>query len=197
MVVEYYIDEDLVIEETPLKKALEQHVLNIRIKLDVYDKDENYIDTIICGLVSGSCNIDANSDIRRTATFVLIPLKKVNTLIEEDSLIWINRNIILSIGIQRHRDEEYTYYQQGKYLIQTYNSTYDATTNQLTLNCADWTCKLDGTKNGQLGALVTSFPAYKEYYEGAEDNYLFDWPIPSTVSMDLAASEASRKTYGK
>lgn len=156
------------------KKLIKQHVLNIRIKIDVYDKDENYIDTIVCGLVSGSCNIDANSDVRRTATFVLIPHKKVNTLIEEDSMIWINRNIILSIGIQRHRDGEYTYYQQGKYLIQTYSSTYDATTNQLTINCADWTSKLDGTKNGQLGALVTSFPAYKEYYEGAEDNYLFD-----------------------
>ena len=156
------------------KKLIKQHVLNIRIKIDVYDKDQIFIDTIECGLVSGTCNIDANSDIRRTATFVLIPQKKVNTLIEEDSLIWINRNIVLSIGIQRHRDEEYTYYQQGKYLIQTYNSTYDATTNQLTLNCADWTCKLDGTKNGQLGALVTEFPAYKEYYEGAEDNYIFD-----------------------
>lgn len=162
-----------IIQETD-KKLIRQHVLNIRIKIDVYDRTENYIDTIVCGLVSGNCNVDANSDIRRTASFVLIPHKKVNTLIEEDSLIWINRNIVLSIGIQRHRNDEYTYYQQGKYLIQTYDSTYDVTTNQLTLNCADWTSKLDGTKNGQLGALVTSFPAYKEYYEGAEDNYYFD-----------------------
>lgn len=162
-----------IIQETD-KKLIKQHVLNIRIKVDVYDKDRNFIDTIVCGLVSGNCTIDSSSDIRRTASFVLIPHKKVNTLIEEDSLIWINRNIVLSIGIQRHRDGEYTYYQQGKYLIQTYDSAYDSTTNQLTLNCADWTSKLDGTKNGQLGALVTSFPAYKEYYEGAEDNYYFD-----------------------
>lgn len=162
-----------IIQETD-KKLIKQHVLNIRIKIDVYDKDENYIDTILCGLVSGGNNIDANSDVRRTATFVLIPQKKVNTLIEEDSMIWINRNIILSIGIQNHRDKTYTYYQQGKYLIQTYSSSYDATTNQLTLNCADWTSKLDGTKNGQLGALITSFPAYKEYYEGAEDNFKCD-----------------------
>ena len=156
------------------KRLIQQHSLNLRIRIDVYDKDENYIDSIKCGLVSGSCNIDANSDVRRTASFVLIPQKKVNTLIEENSLIWINRNIILYIGVQANRDEDYTWYKQGKYLIQTYDSTYDATTNQLTINCADWTCKLDGTKNGQLGALITSFPAYKEYYEGAEDNYYFD-----------------------
>ena len=156
------------------KRLVKQNVINLRVRIDVYDKDSIYIDTLECGLVSGSCNIDANSDIRRTASFVLIPMKKVNTLIEEDSMILINRNIVLYIGIQRHRDEEYIWYQQGWYVIQTYNSTYDATSNQLTINCADWTAKLDGTKNGQLGALLTEFPAYKEYYEGAEDNYYFE-----------------------
>ena len=156
------------------KRLIKQNVLNLRIRLDVYDKDSEYIDTLECGLVSGTCNIEASSDIRRTASFVLLPMKKVNTLIEEDSLIWINRNIVLSIGVQRHRDGEYVWYQQGWYVIQTYDSTYDATTNQLTINCCDWTAKLDGTKNGQLGALITKFPAYKEYYEGAEDNYKFD-----------------------
>lgn len=156
------------------KRLIKQNVLNLRVRIDVYDKDSVYIDTLECGLVSGTCNIDAASDIRRTASFVLIPMKKVNTLIEEDSMIWINRNIVLSIGIQRHRDGEYIWYRQGWYLIQTYNSTYDATNNQLTINCCDWTAKLDGTKNGQLGALVNSFPAYEEYYEGSENNYLFD-----------------------
>lgn len=156
------------------KRLIKQNVLNLRIRLDVYDKDSVYVDTLECGLVSGSCNIAASSDVRRTATFVLIPMKKVNTLIQEDSMIWINRNIVLSIGVQRHRDGEYVWYQQGWYIIQTYNSTYDATNNQLTINCCDWTAKLDGTKNGQLGALITEFPAYKEYYEGAENNYYFD-----------------------
>lgn len=156
------------------KRLLRQRVLNLRIRIDVYNDEMVYVDTIHCGLVSGTCTIDASSDIRRTASFVLIPSKKVNTLIEEDSLIWLNRNIVLYIGVQNIRNAEYTWYKQGTYLIQTYNSTYDATNNQLTINCADWMAKLDGTKNGQLGALVTSFPAYKEYQKDAENIYTIE-----------------------
>ena len=178
------------------KRLIKQNVLNLRIRIDVYDKDSIYIDTLECGLVSGSCNIDASSDIRRTASFVLIPMKKVNTLIEEDSLIWINRNIVLYIGVQRHRDGEYIWYQQGWYIIQTYNSTYDATNNQLTINCCDWTAKLDGTKNGQLGALITEFPAYKEYYEGAEDNYYFENVSYSNSIYSVSSEEVDKYKKG-
>ena len=178
------------------KRLIKQNVLNLRIRIAVYDKDCNYIDLIECGVVSGTCNIDASSDIRRTASFVLLPMKKVNTLIEEDSLIWINRNIVLSIGVQRHRDGEYVWYQQGWYVIQTYNSTYDATTNQLTINCCDWTAKLDGTKNGQLGALITEFPAYKEYYEGAEDNFYFETVTYSNGIYSVSSQEVDKYSKG-
>ncbi len=151
-----------------------QHVLNLKIKLDVYDNDENYLDSIECGIVSGTCNIDSTAAVRRTMSFVLVPHKKVNTLIEEDSLIWINRYIVMYIGIEDMRTHEYVWYRQGNYMIQTYDSTYDATTNQLTINCSDWMSRLDGTRNGQLGAQITSFPAYKEYVKDVDDIVVLD-----------------------
>lgn len=155
-----------------------QHVMNVRIKVLVYDMDMVYVDTIDCALISGTFNMDSNSDVRRTASFVLSPIQpNINVLIEEDSLTWINRNIVLEAGIQDHRTQEYVYYKLGTFLIMTYNSTYDATTNQLTLNCSDWMAKLDGTKNGELSHQVTSFPAYKEFYSteatGGTDCYYF------------------------
>lgn len=155
-----------------------QQVLNVRIKIDVYDKDMVYVDSLDCALISGTFNMDSNSDIRRTASFVLSPIQRnVNVLIEEDSLVWINRNIVLYAGLQSHRTQEYTYYKLGTFVIMTYSSTYDATTNELTINCSDWMAKLDGTKNGELSSLVTSFPAYKEFYStestGGTDCYYF------------------------
>ena len=150
---------------------IRQHHVHIDIKIDVYDDDLKYIDTIHNGLISSSWNITAQSDVRRTANFVLIPEDDVNTLIEEESLIWINRNIVISVGIKNLRTDEYTYYTQGMYVISTADSTYDTTTNQLSISCSDWMTKLDGTKNGQLNASITEFPFYKEYYEGAEDNF--------------------------
>ena len=152
--------------------------MNIRVNVIVYDKDMVYVDTLNCALISGTFTMNAQSDVRRTATLVLSPIiPKVNVLIEEDSLTWINRNIVLEVGIQNHITQEYTYYKMGTFLIMTYNSTYDATTNQLTLNCSDWMAKLDGSKNGELSALITSFPAYKEFYStestGGTDCYYF------------------------
>lgn len=156
-----------------------QHVLNLSIRVEVYDKDMNFVETMDCGLVSGTFNMDANSDVRRTASIVVSPnvRSQISFLIEEDSLTWINRNIVLQVGIQDHRTQEYTYYKLGTFVIMTYSSTYDATTNQLTLNCSDWMAKLDGSKNGELSALITSFPAYKEFYStestGGTDCYYF------------------------
>lgn len=156
-----------------------QHVLNLSVKVDVYDKDMVYVDSMDCALISGTFNMDAASDVRRTASFVISPNipHQIGFLIEEDSMIWINRNIVLNVGIQDHRTMEYKYYKLGTFLIMTYGSTYDASTNQLTINCSDWMAKLDGTKNGELGALVTSFPAYKEFYStestGGTDCYYF------------------------
>ena len=156
-----------------------QHVLNLSIRVEVYDKDMNFVETMDCGLVSGTFNMDANSDVRRTASIVVSPnvRSQISFLIEEDSLTWINRNIVLQVGIQDHRTQEYTYYKLGTFVIMTYSSTYDATTNQLTLNCSDWMAKLDGGKNGELSALITSFPAYKEFYStestGGTDCYYF------------------------
>lgn len=151
-----------------------QRLLDIRIRLDVYDDSNSFVDSIECGLVSGGCTIDATSAARRTANFTLIPNKKINTLIEEHSLIWLNRTIVIYIGIKNLIKNDYVWYKQGKFYIQDFASTYDATTNELTINVSDAMSKLDGSKNGQLGALITSFPAYKEYLKSSETNHLLE-----------------------
>ena len=165
------------------KNLVCQRVLDVKLRLDVYDNEHNFIDSIECGLISGGCNIDASSAVRRTANFVLIPYKKINTLIEENSLIWINRNVIIYIGIKSLITQKYVWYIQGHFLINDFSSTYDATTNQLTINCVDKMAELDGSKNGQLGALITSFPAYKEYLGSSTSNYLVTDATISTSTI--------------
>lgn len=156
-----------------------QHIINLSVRVDVYDKDMVFVDSMDCALISGTFNMDANSDVRRTITLVISPTVRhqIGFLIEEDSMVWINRNVVLSVGIQNTRTREYTYYKMGTFLIMTYASTYDATTNQLTLSCSDYMAKLDGTKNGELSALVTSFPAYRDWRSteksGGTDCYYF------------------------
>ncbi len=76
--------------------------------------------------------------------------------------------IRVSIGLYNPRSKQYKYYQLGCYVYADTSGTYDATTDNLTINCADFMKKLDGTKNGQLGALIISYPAYEENEETGE-----------------------------
>lgn len=134
----------------------------IKQKLRVLDDDLLVLKEIE-GVI-GNVNISENaeSDVRKTTSFTMTPTWKSNIEVNEESLIWINRNIEILIGVLNMRTNEYIWYDQGLYVFTDTSSTYDEITNQLTVNCGDWWVKLDGTKNGQVGALTTVIPAYEE-----------------------------------
>ncbi len=145
-----------------------QKNISIKVQIDVYDDSTNKLIDSVLGKISGSSNINAESDIRRTFNVDIIPDKKLHTTVSQNGLIWMNRMAKLKIGIYDRRIKNYRWYKQGDYYFMDTSATYDITNNQLTLNCSDKMCKLDGTKNGQLGALTTVFPAYKENEETGE-----------------------------
>ena len=131
------------------------------LKVEVLDQNKQIMGTIH-GVVSGSMSINGESDIRRTANLVVQPTLTEHLRLTEDSLLWLNKDIRMYVGLYNCRTKQYKYYPLGYYVYTDTSGTYDATTNSLTINCADFMKKLDGTKNGQLGALIISYPAYEE-----------------------------------
>lgn len=138
-----------------------------RLKIEVLDSSQKIIGTI-CGVVSGSMSISGESDIRRTASFVVQPTLTEKIKLTEKSLLWLNKDIRIYVGLYHVRTKQYKYYPLGTYVYTDTSGTYDAATNNLSVNCADFMKKLDGTKNGQLGALMISYPAYRENEETGE-----------------------------
>lgn len=177
-------NEDLLLLSRP------HHLLIPYIKMDIYDDNNpNKLIASIDGLVSGSSSIDADSDIRRTFTVSVIPsLKSQSKLkIGKDGLVWLNKIVKLYIGLYNNKKKDYNWYPQGLYVFMDANINYDATTNQLSINCSDLITKLDGTKNGQLGALITKFPAYTEDEETGEViEYFYIRDAIITVLQQLA-----------
>lgn len=145
-------------------RLIAQKIIETIIKIDIYDDYDHFLDSVLCGVISCTMSINSESDVRRTASLELIPLKKSNTIISEDGLIWINRNIKLSIGIKDLYTNEYRYYKMGTYIIMSPSSSYNETTNVLSLSLSDWTAKLDGSRNGTLGQLKIVYPAYNDYF---------------------------------
>lgn len=152
---------------------LDQPTINFYLKVEVKNDDGTILDNLE-GIISyGGLSIDAESDIRRTTSVTIIPIVNGITLsngvdkdtvfdLTEKSHIWIDKTAVLYCGIKDIRSEEITWYKMGTFLFQNTSIVYDATTNQMTVNCEDLMARLDGTINGQLGQLTTKIPAYKE-----------------------------------
>lgn len=144
-----------------------QHSQTVQLKIEVLDQNQKIVGTIY-GIVSGSMSINGESDVRRTANFVVQPTLTEHIKLTETSLLWLNKDIRMFVGLWNCRIKDYKYYPLGCYVYTDTSGTYDATTNSLTVNCADFMKKLDGTKNGQLGSLIILYPAYKENEETGE-----------------------------
>ncbi len=145
-----------------------QHFL---LKMEVLrDDGKTVLDTLKGTLAGGTASIDSSSSVRRTFSASLIPTlyDRNDAKIDENGLVWLNKEIRLYIGIMDIRTKEYIYYPLGHYVYTNTSGTYDAATNQLSITCSDYMSKLDGTKNGQIGALTTKIPAYEENEETGE-----------------------------
>ena len=147
---------------------------NLRLNIEILDSKQRIIGTLNCGLQSGSMSINGESDVRRTATFTIQPTLKEKIKITYNSLLWLNKDMRISVGLYNFRTKQYKYYPLGYYVYTDTSGTYDATTDSITINCADFMKKLDGTKNGQLGGLAIQFPSYKKDEESGkvEDKFI-------------------------
>ena len=145
-------------------KIVQQRPVSIRIKIDVYDEKSNtHLEQLECGIINASFSISAESDIRRTASLTVTPVKNRWLRFHKDSIIWMNRILKLQIGIYDNHYREWRWYQQGIYVFTDYGAAYDAETNTLTLSLSDPWANLDGSRSGQIGGAESiHFPAYEE-----------------------------------
>lgn len=148
---------------------IKQHLLDIRFRFEIFDKNDIYIDEITGSVVNGNGSIDAESDIRRTFTVNVHPDRRSRIMIDEQGYIWIDKFIRVYVGLVSQRTQEIRWWAFGKFVFTSTNTTYDATNNTMSINCSDLMVNFDGSKNGELGQLAIQFPAYKEYRSDADD----------------------------
>lgn len=148
-------------------RLLYQPNLEYAIKVEVLEN--NAVIDVLHGIIQGgSSSINADSDIRRTCNFTIIPTWENDIKVNENGLIWINKDVHLYIGLKDIHTDEYVWYTQGCFVFASCAGNFDIQTNQLSITCNDYMANLDGTKNGQIGALTTLIPAYEENEETGE-----------------------------
>lgn len=147
-----------------------QPSLSYLIKVEIFKKDTMKMAEFLGIVPSGSISINSESDVRRTCSITLVPnqYKKENIEISEDGLIWLNNSIRISIGIYNIREDKYVWYKAGTYVFTDVSSSIAISDHNISINTSDMVTMLDGTKNGQVGALTTEIPAYEENEETGE-----------------------------
>ena len=160
-----YMPKNLLVSSEDMSIVLPQCISAspqaIKLRIEVINSSKDIVG-VIEGIVEGNMSIDATSDVRRTCSFSIMPTFTQKIKLDKNSLIWIDRDIRVFVSLYNVRTQKYVEYPLGCYVYTDTSSSYDATTNQLSINCSDFMVKLDGTKNGQLGALNTKYPAYEE-----------------------------------
>lgn len=150
------------------------NVIEPRIKIDIYEElTDVFIDTITGGITGGSLSITADSDIRWTFSLTVIPNRQWDIRIKEYNYVWIDKKCKLYLGLyDRIRDVIPNWYPCGEYIFTATSWQYDATNNTLSISCSDKVSNLNGSRNGEYGALNTVFPAYYDTkYYSDEVNY--------------------------
>lgn len=176
---------------------------DIRLKIDVYDElTDDHLETLECGVISGSPTISAESDIRRQCSLEVTPIRNKRLKLESGSIIWMNRKIKLHIGLYDIHYRKWVYYPAGIYYFTNYGATFDATTNSISLSLADKWITLDGSKNGSVGGAENIvFSAYEEDEvtgEVIKYNYIRDQIMTTLLQLGkLKESEIELDEFGE
>ena len=127
--------------------------------------DERPQEMIEGRVTSGSINIDGASAIRRSCQ-----LSMISPEVDVSDFYWtINTKFKLSIGIENHIDNNYPdiiWFEQGIYLITSFNSSYSTNSYTINISGKDKMCLLNGEVGGSLGSSVDFGTIEQEYSPG-------------------------------
>lgn len=138
------------------KELLLQDSLDYKYRLLVLNNNGNILDELFCIMSVGNYSIDSDSNIRRTTSLTLLLDDIYQSISIENKIYdWIGLSFELQIGIYSIRKDDYIWYKCGNYLITDGSTSYDATTNSITISLSDNFAKLNGTRNGQIGGAPT------------------------------------------
>jgi hypothetical protein len=132
-----------------------QNVRNLRVKIDLLNFNFQTVDAIEGNVISGSINIDANSDIRRTCDISLV-VTDASFNVTEGGKIWMDKYIQIYTGIDDIRTGETDWINQGIYIINAPSLQFDAVTDTLSFQGLDLMAKLTGARNGFMDDITTT-----------------------------------------
>ena len=176
-----------------------QNVQDRYIRLELLNYQYQTVDELSGWCTGGSISIDANADIRRTASITLV-VNDSSFEVASGGRVWLDRFARVWVGTLSFITGEVEYTNCGMYIIDAPSYRYDSSTNTLTLSLLDLMCKLTGARDGYLPGVPTILSAEENIREAIIDTLALggftkyvveEAPSPGTIPTDLEFSQGS------
>lgn len=141
-----------------LYTVTKQRVKNRQIKINLLNYSYQIVDEITGNVVSGTINVDANNDQRRSCNITLVVDDRNEFEIKSGGKIWLDKYIQIFVSEFNFLTQEWQWVNLGIYIINTPTWAYDASTNALSFEGLDLMAKLTGVRNGYISDMPTLIP---------------------------------------
>ncbi len=134
--------------------VLKQQYIKKYIRLELLDFQYNIVDDLSGNMTKCSINVDSNSDLRRSCDLGFVVTTSTFD-IKSGSKLWLDKFVRPYVGYENMRTGEIQWYNQGIYLVNNPQWSYNASTNEISMQALDLMSKLTGLRNGNLEGIPT------------------------------------------
>lgn len=176
-----------------------QNIQSRYIKLELLNYQFQTVDSLEGVCISGSITIDANSDIRRTGSIVLV-VNDSTFEVTPGGKIFLDKFIRVWVGTASLITGDIEYTNCGIFIIDAPSYQFNPSTNTLTLSLLDLMAKLTGVRNGYLPGVPVVLSAGENIRQtiidtlalGGFTKYVVEEaPSPGTIPNDLEFSQGA------
>ena len=134
--------------------VLKQQYIKKYIRLELLDFQYNIVDELSGNMTKCSINVDSTSDLRRSCDLGFVVTTSTFD-IKAGSKLWLDKFCRPYVGYENMRTGEIQWYNQGIYLVNNPQWSYNASTNEISMQALDLMSKLTGLRNGNLEGIPT------------------------------------------
>lgn len=134
--------------------VLKQQYIKKYMKLELLDFQYNVVDELSGNMISCSINVDSTSDLRRSCDLTFVVTSSTFD-IKSGQKLWLDKFVRPYVGCENMRTGKIQWYNQGIYLVNNPQWSYDAATNEISMQALDLMSKLTGLRNGNLEGIPT------------------------------------------
>lgn len=181
------------------QRVVLQGIQNRYVKIELLNYNFQTVDMIEGVATAGSISIDANADVRRTASVTLV-VENSTFEVSNGSKVWLDKYLRIYFGTEDLRTGNIVYTNCGIYIIDAPTYEYNAQSNTLTLSLLDLMAKLTGVRNGYLKGVPIQLKAGENIRKAIIDTLemggfnkyaVEEAPEPGVIPNDIDLSQGS------